>query len=347
MRLGVVPTTARPTKRRLLDSLCTWFLAALSAAGILALGGAFSRTLDLLTHATPLFTLAGAGLLALSLRPWARSWPLAALGGVALLGGAALLWPDMAAGWSEPRARQADSPRVTVITQNLWQGNGEPGATAAAILAADADVVILQEARGGGADVVRRVARAYPYRANCLEKSHWCYMAIFSKRPIRNWTYHVANWQPPEYDRLSLIRATIQGPDGRDFEVIGTHLIHPDPKGEGEQQARQVVEAVADADPRTAILVGDFNRVPWSFAMRRIDERVTLRRRTHGLATWPHRLPTDDGGLPLPLPVLPIDQVFAGSDWRVVSTRRAIGAGSDHYGVVATLALEPNAALKP
>ena len=63
----------------------------------------------------------------------------------------------------------------------------------------------------------------------------------------------------------------------------------------------------------TAILVGDFNRVPWSFAMRRIDERVTLRRRTHGLATWPHRLPTADGGLPLPLPVLPIDQPQQGA----------------------------------
>lgn len=341
MRLGVVPTTARPTKRRLLEFFGLWFLAVLSAAGVLALGGAFSRILDLLTHATPLFGLAGVVLCVLSLRPRARSWPLAALGGAAALAGAVLLWPDLSAGWSEPRPQRPDAPRITLITQNLWQGNAEPGATAASILAADADVVVLQEARGGGADVVRRVARAYPYRANCLEKSQWCYMAIFSKRPIRNWTYHVANWQPPQYDRLGLIRATIQGPDGRDFEVIGTHLIHPDPKGEGEQQARQTVSAVADADPRTAILVGDFNRVPWSFAMRRIDDSVVLRRRTHGLATWPHRLPTPGGGLPMPLPVLPIDQVFAGSDWRVVSVRRATGAGSDHYGVVATLALEP------
>jgi endonuclease/exonuclease/phosphatase (EEP) superfamily protein YafD len=266
---------------------------------------------------------------------------MAMLGAAALLSGAALIWPDLSAGWSEPRPRRAAAPRITLITQNLWQNNAEPGDTAASILAADADVVILQEGRGGGADVVRRVQRAYPYRANCLEKSQWCYMAIFSKRPIRSWTYHVANWQPPQYDRMGLIRATIQGPDGRDFEVIGTHLIHPDPKGDGEQQARQTVSAVADVNRRTAILVGDFNRVPWSFAMRRIDDSLVLRRRTHGLATWPHRLPTPNGGLPLPLPVLPIDQVFAGSDWRVVSVRRAVGAGSDHYGVVATLALEP------
>lgn len=341
MRLGVVPTRARPTKGRLLGSCFLWFLSALSVAGVVALGGAFSRTLDLLTHATPLFLLAGLLLAGLSLRPQARSWPLLALGVAAVLASAALIWPDLSAGWSEPKSRRSDAPRITVITQNLWQNNAAPGPTTEAILAAHADVVVLQEGRGGAVDVVRRVARAYPYRANCLEKSQWCYMAIFSKRPIKSWTYHVANWQPPEYDRMGLIRATIQGPGGRDFEVIGTHLIHPDPKGEGEQQARQTVHAVADADRRTAILVGDFNRVPWSFAMRRIDDSLVLRRRTHGLATWPHRLPTEDGGIPFPLPVLPIDQVFAGSDWRVVSIRRATGAGSDHYGVVATLALEP------
>ncbi len=342
MRLGAVPTAARPTKGRLLESLCVWFLAALSVAGVLALGGAFSRTLDLLTHGTPLFALAGVILCAMALRRSSRSWPLAALGALSALVGVGLIGPDAAAGWSEPRPTRSDAPRIILLTQNLWLGNIQPGPTTASILAANADIVVLQEARGAGStEVVRRVARAYPYRANCLEKSEWCYMAIFSKRPIRTWSYHVANWQPPEYDRMGLIRATLEGPGGRDFEVIGTQLIHPDPKGEGEQQARQVVSAIAETNPRTTILAGDFNRVPWSFAMRRIDDRITLRRRTHGLATWPNRIPNADGGFALPLPVLPIDQVFAGSDWRLASVRRTTGAGSDHYGVAATLVMEP------
>lgn len=313
-------------------------LSVLSGLGLAALGGAFSRTLDLLTHATPLFGLAGLALCGIAVARAPRTWALAGLGAASAAASLWLVWPELSAG-RDP-APGAGAPTVTVLTQNLWANNAGPSQTAAAIRAANADIVVLQEVRGRSSGVAAQLADAYPYRANCAEKSEWCYMAILSRRPIRTWSYHVADWLPPDYDRLGLIRATIDGGATGSFEVIGTHLIHPDPKGAGEQQAGQTVRAIADADPRRAIFVGDFNRVPWSFAMRKIDEGTVLLRRTHGLATWPRRLPVGNGGVPFPLPFLAIDQVFAGSSWKVVKMRRVASGGSDHYGVLTTLAMD-------
>ena len=84
------------------------------------------------------------------------------------------------------------------------------------------------------------------------------------------------------------------------------------------------------------ILMGDFNLTPWSDALREIDSGLKpMVRRTHGMATWPANIAKTEK--PAPMPVLPIDQVFAGPVW----TRSRVGtlprAGSDHYGVFAVL----------
>jgi len=36
---------------------------------------------------------------------------------------------------------------------------------------------------------------------------------------------------------------------------------------------------------------------------------------------------------PSPAPLLPIDQIYAGADWRTLGVRRLPRLGSDHYGV--------------
>jgi endonuclease/exonuclease/phosphatase (EEP) superfamily protein YafD len=38
-----------------------------------------------------------------------------------------------------------------------------------------------------------------------------------------------------------------------------------------------------------------------------------------------------------PFPLLPIDQIYAGSGWRPVSVARGEAQGSDHYPIVAVL----------
>ena len=91
------------------------------------------------------------------------------------------------------------------------------------------------------------------------------------------------------------------------------------------------------------IVAGDFNMTPWSFGLRRFDERIGLERRDLALFSWPGKLTLGGKALPV-LPILPIDHVYAGADWRTVSVKRGPALGSDHFPVVATLALTGGAA---
>ncbi len=95
-------------------------------------------------------------------------------------------------------------------------------------------------------------------------------------------------------------------------------------------------------DP-AAILAGDFNAAPWSFALRRQDaalQNLGLARLTRALFTWPtprfRRF-----ALPSPVPLLPIDHVYAGANWRAVSVTGGPPLGSDHFPVVVTVERRP------
>ncbi|CAN5367305.1 endonuclease/exonuclease/phosphatase family protein [soil metagenome] len=326
--------------RTLVLSSLNFVLALGAALGVLAWAGRFSSMLDLLNHATPLFFASSLALLALSLTKRPRPPLTLALALLGLLGSGLVVGRELTANWAEPKASRA-APRLTVLTQNVWAQNPSPAAMAASILSVDADVVVIEEAVSAGRPVVALVAQAYPYHADCTTVTQWCALAILSKKPIKTWSYHVGSWRPPEWDRLGLVRATIDGGAAGPVEIIGTQLIHPDLKGDAALQALALSQAVDSVNPKTAILVGDFNRTAWAYSLKQFDARMTLRRRTHGLATWPARWPTAAGGWAWPIPFLPIDQVYAGSSWRVVSLQRSPASTSDHYGVVTTLSYEP------
>jgi len=91
---------------------------------------------------------------------------------------------------------------------------------------------------------------------------------------------------------------------------------------------------VADLPRERMILTGDFNSAPWSHMLRQTDAALGLTRRDRGLATFP----ADRRGFPWPVPVLPIDHVYAGPGWATVSVTRGPRLGSDHYPLVVILA---------
>ena len=104
----------------------------------------------------------------------------------------------------------------------------------------------------------------------------------------------------------------------------------------GVAQPLAVHLPVVLAQPRRRlIVVGDFNLTPWSFTLKRQDKALRLRRWTRALASWPagkfSRI------MAAPAPFLPIDHVYAGSDWRAVRIERGPALGSDHRPVVVTL----------
>jgi endonuclease/exonuclease/phosphatase (EEP) superfamily protein YafD len=93
---------------------------------------------------------------------------------------------------------------------------------------------------------------------------------------------------------------------------------------------------VAGLDVSRLILAGDFNITPWSRGMRRQDKLLApLRRWTVAWFTWPARA----AGFAWPLPLLPIDHVYAGPAWGSVRLRRVRIPGSDHFATEATFRL--------
>ncbi|HVE87392.1 MAG TPA: endonuclease/exonuclease/phosphatase family protein [Myxococcales bacterium] len=110
----------------------------------------------------PLATLSG--LLALgALR--GRPMPLLALGALATAGALSAEWVASGAGRAAPQPVPArDAFELTVLTHNVLFTGGDPDATVGALVAADADVVALQEVTPAWAARLERALRAdHPY----------------------------------------------------------------------------------------------------------------------------------------------------------------------------------------
>lgn len=321
-------------------------LALLSLLAVLSLGGVVSPYLDALTSFEPLYLAAGLALIGVSLltgprrqtrwRWWYRSLGLTAAGCAA-----ALALPDALASMAEAPAPPHPAATLRVLTQNVWGHNLEVGATAVGLRESGADVLLLQELDGPIRELPKALKQAYPYQADCTGLTEWCSLAILSKRPILRWSHHEPAWKPPVYDRLAYVRATIDGGAAGPVEIATTHLMHPDLNGPSSEQTAQFEQAVSDVDTRRGIIGGDFNSGPDSFALKRIDRGLPIPRRSHGIATWPNRMPWGQGRSRWPFAFLALDQIYAGRGWRLVSARSGPSTGSDHYGVVMTLASQP------
>jgi len=132
-------------------------------------------------------------------------------------------------------------------------------------------------------------------------------------------------------------QAKLRTKNGQSFDLMAVHYRWP--TALFNHQSGKL-----PGDRRTAaqddIVAGDMNLTPWSFTLRRQDKAFGLQRRTRAFWSWPARTPS---GGPFPFPFLPIDQVYAGSDWRTVSVERGPRQGSDHYPVIVTLAYQGDA----
>ena len=313
----------------------------LVAAGLLALwslaalGGAVSDRLDVLTHFAPL-ALAGALAVLLVTLPLARRGrakrAALALGGAAAVWSFVLIGPELAA--ASRRDPPASGPALKVVTFNIWGGrNRDVEATADWLIAADADVVLLQEVFGGGADIPRRLRAKYPHGLVCSENR--CSLAVLSKHPVRRSSLQRQRWRGPAAKALSVAWAEIDAPGGR-FVALTTHYTWPTWVWAQEWQRAELVRLTRPFAQDDLIVTGDFNLTPWSKALREQDVRLGLRRRTRALFSWPtvatrHRVWT-------PFPLLPIDHVYAGDAWRTVSVERGPRLSADHYPVIVTLA---------
>lgn len=305
-------------------------LASLLCAGgggllqLLSLGGVVSARLDLLSHFTPLWTaLALLGALGgLASSGWFRQVAIAA-GLAGVLVGALVMTPEFVAAagqrLSAPKPGPAD---LRIVQSNLWADNIDPPLSAAVILAAHPDVVVLEETTERGAEVVD------------LLRPHFAYGAASSLATILSRRPGVGDVQKNEGIPVTRFRTT--DASGRPVTILGLHYSWPEPMYDQARQRRALENIVRSNASGTLIVAGDFNLTPWSHRLRAQDRRLGLQRRTRAVFSWPS--PARAGPPRLPFPILPLDQVYAGSGWKTVEVRRLPRTGSDHYPLLVVLA---------
>ena len=323
-----------PNGRAWLHGLCLIAGACGAIAGAAALCGAFSRHLDLLTHLLPAWLILGLGgsAAAAALKPSpARARHGLVPAGLALVSLACaigLIAPDR---WAPTRRAIAPGPKqsLRLIQLNAWKHNKDLPQTADWILAQRPDVVVLEEAFAQNLPLVRRLRKRLPYRVSCTGRDP-CSTTILSRmEPIASGGLKDRESTTP----LAGAWATYQSSAGR-FSVLAVQLPWPLPVHAQQARVRLLVDAAHRLEADDLIIAGDFNTTSWSYSLRRLDRELGARRVTRGVPTWPARgfLWTRRS-----IAFMPIDQVYVGGRWDLVSLRRGDRVGSDHYPLVIDL----------
>lgn len=307
--------------------------AAVAALSLGALAGAFSPRLDLLTHFTPIYLALGVvGLATSFLAPRRVRGTSIGLAVLTVLACGALMVPEYAARLAD-RAPTNAADQLKVLQFNAYGGYGQDRSAAADwIVAQNPDVIVLEEA--GGLDVP--VAAKGGYYVNFGSTAA---MILGRSKAVSN---NAPDWGiisalPPEKRFYALVsRASFRDRHGS-YTVMGVHRPWPMHTAQTAAHAAELRQLLATYGASTAIVAGDFNSTPWSYDLRRLDRSLPVTRRTRAVFSWPAAL-ISHNKIPTPIPLLPIDQVYAGSAWKTVKVERGPNLGSDHYPVVVTLA---------
>jgi len=225
-----------------------------------------------------------------------------------------------------PQAPDGSERFLRVVTFNLWGRNDHHLERVAAFLAeADADAVVLQEARAHHKAFLETLSARYPHRTG--ENG----LVILSKYPILSDNRIDREGYPP-WISLMVLRATLDV-NGKAVDLAGVHLarpFYPD-----LQQADIVALTRFVQDHRgPLILAGDFNMTPWTVKLKGFTDATGLGRFNTFRPTWPMRW----HALPL-LPFVPIDNVFASRHFANIATTLGPRLDSDHRPVIADIAL--------
>ncbi|HEY3797692.1 MAG TPA: endonuclease/exonuclease/phosphatase family protein [Caulobacteraceae bacterium] len=300
--------------------------AALAALG---LAGARDGWLDVINNFAPfglVLGLVALGLAAAAAPRGAVRGACLALAGASVIVGAALVGPEIAR-WRP--ASPATGPAFQLLSANVWADNPEPDAAVAAIARLAPDVVLLQESDGNLATPLAGLRQLYPYGTDCPKSG----VRILVKTPVGASGCDLGAGDIDDRDVAWLSTTTATGAP---VTLVTVHFTWPFPPEPQARQRQALAAWVKARPPQDVILAGDFNTTPWSFAMRWQDAALApLQRRTIAWFTWPARL--DLFRTPWSAPVLPIDHLYTGPDWRVVSLQRERIPGSDHFATLATI----------
>lgn len=315
----------RARSARVILACCVVTLCAANFA--VFVGGQIEGRLDFLANAAPVFLAVGVGLLLLVMRLRSRVW--IGLAALSLAPSLVAVFGDLVGGHQAPAARSA--ARIKVMSLNVWSQNRRIDAVEALIRAESPDILFLQEASTKRhRDLLERLGDMYPANINIHPA---CSTRILTRLPLI---------EEIDLAACSLVGARLELPKemgGGEVLVASAHLPRAlEMRREGEREILRAASLMGQGGG--AILAGDFNRTPWSAALGRFDRVQGMSRRTRGLATWPQRSAVLLGNWTSPVLLLPIDHIYATSDWRTIEVRAGPDVGSDHAPVVALFARE-------
>jgi endonuclease/exonuclease/phosphatase (EEP) superfamily protein YafD len=204
-----------------------------------------------------------------------------------------------------------DGP-ITIYQKNLLFQNDQVDALAADIRAMRPDIVTLQELTSRNAALVRDLRAEYPYQASCA-LVEWARVAILSRWPVEGEICIEGD---------ALVGVQVVAPQGT-FWAFSLHLSWPWPFGQADHLER-LLPVFQDLDG-PVVIAGDFNMVPWSFALRSIERSIGATRAGPLFPTLTKKAAP-----------LPIDHVYAPGGGQA-SPRPLLG--SDHSGVLAKVFL--------
>jgi endonuclease/exonuclease/phosphatase (EEP) superfamily protein YafD len=219
-----------------------------------------------------------------------------------------------------------DGHAMIVVTHNVSSENVDPQATVAALADSGADVLLLQETDGRLTPHLDALRPRYPYGHTCRGR---CSMAIVSRWPLDRvrWRFHDAAgkaYGPALYTTI------VHLPWGGEARLATVHLSRKDTGPARELHRSELADAVQRAGTTSTVLAGDFNLTPWGSAMRALDDDMRpMVRVTRAMFSFPARWQQRSA----PMPLIPIDHLYAGPAWAVASVQRLPKTGSDHYPI--------------
>lgn len=221
---------------------------------------------------------------------------------------------------------------LRILTFNIGNGIAAPGALTAMLRAGGWDLVALQEvSEAQGLALEREMAGSYPHRV--IHARGVAGKALLSKHPIANPEDMVLPCERPH------LRADVEVA-GRTLQIVNAHLPLEHAAFSVLGKAASEVDLLAKRATAStpSLLVGDFNKTPYSLLLRRLRRRGLLdafREAGNGCGfTFP--IFGRYKRIPLP-PLVRIDYVWHTLDLRAIRCRTGPDGGSDHLPLEAEL----------
>ena len=254
------------------------------------------------------------------------AWPLLPYVAFASLATAAPAGPIAGGGSVAPATPVG--PTIKLLSANVLFRNHSATRLLEIVRHESPDVVVLIEYTPEWAGMVDELRAAYPHRVEGPGSGAYG-IALFSRFALEAAT-------PFELGDTSEIEARLVTPRGP-LTLFAVHLRSPTTPWRGAMRNHQLDE-LATRVARVAgpvAVIGDFNVTPYSpyFSDWLARTGLTDTRRGRTLSpSWPTLLP---------IVAIPIDHCFVSKDVTIVAHRSLPAFGSDHYPILAELALAP------